>query len=436
MRRSRLVSDSLLNLAGSGIPIIVSLPLLGILARLLHPERFGLILLAWALVGYAGILDLGLSRAVTVAVATSHDNVAVRKHVLTTAFALSLVIGAAFTALFWALSGPITQLLLKGDSVLSAETIIGFRVVGVMVSLLLPYLILQGYWEGVENFRNANKMRIASGSLPLLFATGAAAWEPSFSSAMIGALCGRALALIFSLSLIGIGELRRGVPDRNIANRLFRLGGWVTVSSVISPAMSYLDRFIVGFSRGPVISGFYAAPVDIAIKLLLLSQSITRSLLPKLLAASDQKTWDDLTSHANKLVALVCVPVAITGVLFGGPILHLWLGKVYEEQATGTLRIIMVGFLLCSMAQVPFTEIYGRKRFSSAAVVQALQVLPAIALTYWMSKSWGAEGAALAWTLRAGSDLLVYSVIARRMSRTRQGLFRQDDFTRVVSSRS
>lgn len=417
IQRSRLAADSLLNLAGSGLPIIAALPLLGILARQLDPARFGLVLLAWAVIGYAGVLDLGLSRAVTIVVASSQGQAARRQQILATALAAAIIVGACAGGLIGALAEPIVRLLMVGDSDLNAEAVAGFRSVGVTVALLLPYLVLQGYWEGIEAFRDANIMRIASGVVPLALATLAAMFHADFAAAMVGALSGRALVLALAFSRIGVRGFIGTVPDVRTAKELFRYGGWVTISGVISPAMSYLDRFIVGFARGPLISGFYAAPVDIALKLLLLPQSVTRSLLPKLLAASDASDWAGLSRQAYGLVAFVCLPVAATGALLAEPILNIWLGKVYSDHASPALRILMLGFVLCSLAQVPFTEICGRKRFALAAALQAMAIAPAIALTYWLSRRLGAEGAAIAWTVRAGAELLVYFVVARRLSR-------------------
>src|SRR5260370_42274186 len=72
---SRLTSGRLLvrnviwNLIGNCAPMIVAVFSIPILIRSLGKERFGVLALAWALIGYASLFDLGLGRALTQLVA-------------------------------------------------------------------------------------------------------------------------------------------------------------------------------------------------------------------------------------------------------------------------------------------------------------------------------------------------------------------------------
>src|ERR1700689_3952604 len=57
------------NLIGSGAPVLVAVFSIPILIRGLGKDRFGLLALAWALIGYASVFDLGIGRALTQLVA-------------------------------------------------------------------------------------------------------------------------------------------------------------------------------------------------------------------------------------------------------------------------------------------------------------------------------------------------------------------------------
>ena len=65
MSFNRFANNALWNLTGQIAPLAVALVALPPLIRALGMERFGFISLAWALVGYAGLFDLGISRAMT-----------------------------------------------------------------------------------------------------------------------------------------------------------------------------------------------------------------------------------------------------------------------------------------------------------------------------------------------------------------------------------
>src|SRR5215472_10973266 len=64
-----LAKNTVWNLLGSGAPMLVAVFCIPILIRGLGKERFGVLTLAWALIGYASLFDLGLGRALTQMVA-------------------------------------------------------------------------------------------------------------------------------------------------------------------------------------------------------------------------------------------------------------------------------------------------------------------------------------------------------------------------------
>src|SRR5437660_6747976 len=64
-----LARNTFWNLMGSGAPMIVAVFCIPILIRGLGKDRFGVLTLAWALIGYASLFDIGLGRALTQLVA-------------------------------------------------------------------------------------------------------------------------------------------------------------------------------------------------------------------------------------------------------------------------------------------------------------------------------------------------------------------------------
>src|SRR6266481_8921050 len=64
-----LARNTVWNLIGSGAPMAVAVFCIPILIGGLGKERFGVLALAWALIGYASLFDLGLGRALTQLVA-------------------------------------------------------------------------------------------------------------------------------------------------------------------------------------------------------------------------------------------------------------------------------------------------------------------------------------------------------------------------------
>ena len=64
-----LARNTVWNLVGSGGPMVVAIFCIPVLIKELGTDRFGVLTLAWAVIGYAGLFDLGLGRALTQLVA-------------------------------------------------------------------------------------------------------------------------------------------------------------------------------------------------------------------------------------------------------------------------------------------------------------------------------------------------------------------------------
>src|SRR6266852_9276371 len=99
------------NLIGNGAPLIVAVFSIPVLIHGLGKDRFGVLTLAWALIGYASLFDIGLGRALTQLVAKklgSGDEHEVPALVWTSLL-LMLALGAAGSVAIIAISPWLTH---------------------------------------------------------------------------------------------------------------------------------------------------------------------------------------------------------------------------------------------------------------------------------------------------------------------------------------
>ncbi len=75
IKGSLLARNTLLNLIGQGLPLVVAVITIPFIIHGLGIERFGLLSLAWVVLGYFAIFDLGLGRATTKFVAEAIRNI-------------------------------------------------------------------------------------------------------------------------------------------------------------------------------------------------------------------------------------------------------------------------------------------------------------------------------------------------------------------------
>src|SRR5262245_60921163 len=59
----QIAINTLWNLAGVGLPTLFTLAAIPFIVYGLGTDRFGVLLLVWALIGYFGLVDLGIGRA-------------------------------------------------------------------------------------------------------------------------------------------------------------------------------------------------------------------------------------------------------------------------------------------------------------------------------------------------------------------------------------
>ena len=60
-----MVKNALLNLLGAALPLLVGILTIPYVVRGLGMERFGILSLAWVILGYFALFDFGLGRATT-----------------------------------------------------------------------------------------------------------------------------------------------------------------------------------------------------------------------------------------------------------------------------------------------------------------------------------------------------------------------------------
>ena len=134
----RVAHGALLNLAGHGAPLAAALFAVPALIEALGTERFGFLALAWALVGYVSLFDLGLGRALTRVVAERlgtprEDGL---PELAQTALALTFALGAMAGGLVYLTASWVCERLLKLPPALVPEAVVALKVLALSLPLV------------------------------------------------------------------------------------------------------------------------------------------------------------------------------------------------------------------------------------------------------------------------------------------------------------
>lgn len=415
--------------------MVAALAAVPFLMRNLGQERLGVLSLIWVVVGYFSFLDMGLGRAVTVAVASfrsgeSSDR-ANEMHIVSTASVLLFCLGTLIALLLGFCIGIWGVPVRLSSQAFQEEVLIALLWMLPSLPLLLLSSAFRGYLEGVGAFRSLNMIRIPTGALLVGGPCLAALFSPDLMWACASILLVRFIHLLFLLVLVSdeiglrISIFIKALPTAisvSWLQELLSFGGWVTLSNVVGPVVAYVDRFVIGAVLTASAVVIYVVPFDLVSRLPILVASLCSVLLPELArlsrigpdGQSNSRQMLTLVRHSTILSAVVISVIVLIGWALTPWALGWWLGVDFSTQASPVTRILLLAFGINAMAQIPFTALQAAGKVRAIALLHLSELVP-YGLFIFLAISWlGITGAALACLIRSVIDLGFLSWMWRR----------------------
>jgi len=419
-----LVRNVIWNLLGTGSPLLVAFVSIPILIHRLGTDRFGVIALAWTLIGYAGLFDLGLGRALTKLVSEKLGSGRQEEipELFWTSQTMMMALGLVGAAIFALGSHLLVYGILKIPIAIRSDALYSFYALAVSIPVVISTAGLRGFLEAQQAFGLINLVRTPMGIFtfagPLLVLPFSNHIFPITVALVAGRIAGwmAHLLLCFRVSSALAGEL--AVRPQHIGS-LFSLGGWMTVSNVVGPLMLYIDRFVIGALVSTAAVTYYATPYEVVTKLLIVSGAVSAVMFPAFSLSSAQDRHRLGTLYRSTTLYLLALLLPLTGVLIAiaRPGLSLWLGPDFSMHSYRIAQLLLVGTLALAVGALPFALLQGLGRPDIPAKLNLVE-LPfyAVAL-YWLIQTYGVTGAAVAWMLRASIDAGLLIVLAHWIGR-------------------
>lgn len=416
-----LARNTIWNLIGNGAPMVVAVFCIPILIRALGRDRFGVLTLAWALIGYASLFDLGLGRALTQLVAkklgTGKDHEV--PALFWTSVLLMLLLGLMGAAALLGISPWLVHHALKIPEALQSETLLAFYLLGLSVPVVITTAGLRGLLEAHQRFKLINALRIPMGVFtflgPLLTLPFSKSLVPVVATLVGGRIVACMAHLLLCFHVLPVPR-QRFTWERAAVGPLLRFGGWMTVSNVISPLMVTLDRFLIGALVSMTAVAYYATPYEVVTKFWLLSGALMGVMFPAFSTsfAQDRDRTALLFGRSVKSLLLILFPIMLCTVVLAQDGLKLWLGPEFAQNSFRVLQWLAVGVFLNSLAHVPSALLQGVGRPDLTAKLHLIELPVYMGLLWWLIGARGIEGAAIAWTARVTVDALFLFGLARR----------------------
>ncbi len=414
-----IIHNTFLNLLGQGVPLLVGLVAVPVVAGGLGPERFGLLSLAWVLAGYFTLFDLGLGRATTryVAEMVATGRTQQIPEVIWTSVVSQLLFGAIGACVLVGVTPALVNGLFRVPPDLRDEAKLTFYVLATSVPVSLVITSLLGALEARQRFDLTNAIRAPLAAMIYIAPVVGVVVGfglPAMVALMVGARIIAALALLTMNMRIEPG-LGRPRLSASMLGPLLGFGGWITVSAVVSPVLVYAERFLLGALVSVSAVGYYSAPVDALMRLLVIPGSFATTLFPtfsQLSGREERGPMAELLGRTARLLAAAIGPAVLTVIVFGNDLLKLWLGPTFAEQSGLALKIVAVGLFANSLGFLAFSLVQGTGRADLTAKVHLAELAAYAIVAPILIGTLGITGAALAWTGRVTLDAAVLFVLA------------------------
>lgn len=417
-----LARNAILNFIGQATPLLIGIVTIPFIIHGLGVERFGILSLAWVVIGYFSFFDLGLGRATTkfVAEALGKEETVRLPYLVWTSLVVHLLLGLIGGLLLAFLAPILVEKVFNITPALIGETRNTFLILAISVPIILASTVLRGVLEAGQRFDLVNAVNIPSSSLTyLLPAIGLlmGIGLPGIVLLLIMARLGSAFAHLM-LCLRTFPILKRGFFfDLKLLRPLVSYGGWITISNVIGPVLAYFDRFIIGSLITMAAVAYYTAPYEIALRLWIIPASLVMTLFPAFstLGATRKEDLRLFYVRALKYLLLGLGPIVLVLVVFAGEILRLWLGSDFAKQSTVVFQILAISALVGCMAPVSGGLIQGLGRPDIVSKVYLLYLLPNAGIVWILVQNMGIKGAALSFAFRALIETVVLFILSSRL---------------------
>lgn len=423
-RGSRLAKNTIWNFLRQGLPLLVGLVAIPLLIGRLGIERFGILTLAWMVVGYFSLFDFGLGRALTALVAEKlgagrQEDI---PRLVWSALIMMGVLGLIGASVLAVLTPWLTSKVLRIPIDMQSETAGAFLLLAATVPVVVTATALQGVLEAYQRFDLVAAVGLPMGLWTFVGPVSATLLSDNLVLIVLSLVLGRAVAWVAYavLCLRTVPWLGKPVfrGSAGIVKSLLSYGKWMTVTNLVSPLMVRLDRVVIGATITMSAVAYYATPYGIVTRLLLIPDSIVGVLFPALssVVACDRDRAARLCERGTSYIFLLIFPVALTLTTFAQDGLTVWLGEEFAHQSAPVLRWLAVGVWINSLAHVPFVLIQADGRPDLTAKLHLVELPLYLVLLWWLLGAWGIEGAAIAWVVRVAADTgALYWIALRRL---------------------
>jgi O-antigen/teichoic acid export membrane protein len=336
--QARVARGAASNYAGQFVVLATGFLLTPFILHRVGPTAYGLWILANALGGYGGLLDMGISSAVQKYVAEHRVRNSPREAaaLVSTALVLYAVLGLVALALLGGLAHSIPGIFGVAPGHRDVATWLTV-IVGMQLAISLPAATPAAVLRGAQRFDLTNVLVIMGTLLTAIFTVVVLQLGGG-----IVAVAAVGVAVLATMQIPAVWFVRRVAPDLRLEfsavtqrsiRTVFSFSASVFAVRVAGVLTQRTDAIVIGASLPIRMITPYSLAQRLAEVIMLLTNQFVQVLLPlasELDALSERRQLRAVYLTATRMALALSIALAATMGILGSSILALWVGDTYS----------------------------------------------------------------------------------------------------------
>lgn len=334
------------------LKLVVAFVLTPVIVHALGNHDYGINEIVLALIGYMGLLEIGLQPAVTRFTAhhLASGSMEARHKVFNSSVLFGALIGISVAAglCIWAFLGASG---LPPSESNNSRYVIFLLIIAFQVLISFPGNVFLCIHHGHQRYGLTNLIAAVNtiiGSIVvyyflkyegygLVFLTAANALGVSIKFVVLG--------FLLRFKKYGAYRLRRRYLDLSTLRELLFFGGKSFLLGISSSFSKRASPILIGTLINPSMVAFYILPYNLIGYISNLVSAVTLNFMPyfsDLNASKNLKTTQDVFVTSSRIVAGLAAFCFLTAAFFGRPFLSEWVGQEYADKGGSVLYIASV----------------------------------------------------------------------------------------------
>jgi len=401
--RPRTARNVLLAWAAFAFTVGVNFFLSPFIVHTLGNAEYGVWVLLGSLVGYMGLLDLGVRSAVSRYIARHHARVedAEAGRVASAGLAIFSATGAVAIAASAVIAVLLPHLFKIPEEMLGIARVV-VVLGGVNVALSLVSGVFGGAVTAMQRFDLDAIVGIGIGALrAVVLVATLSAGGGLLALALVQLGCTLLQGLVsFVITSRLYPELHyrfRGL-DRAEVRKIFAFSIYSSLISLSSVLIFSVDSIVISTWLPVAMVTFFAIASALMDYTRSILQAISQTMTPRASALEGlgaHKELERVLLQAGMVCSLVALPITITFMLRGHAFIEMWMGRSYAETSGEILQILSVALSLAAGRQVVGSTMIGLNRHRDLVPFYVTEGIVNVGVSLYWVRSLGLVGVAL-----------------------------------------